>query len=64
MKNLLKRRNFSLIQRVRYSILTVFTIRKTVFQKEWAVTEQLATVCAIETLGMELFADGIQAILW
>jgi len=44
-------------------VLTVFAIRQAVLQKERTVAEELAAVRAVETFGMELFADGVQTIL-
>lgn len=33
-----------------------------VLQEEWTVAEQLATVCAVEAIRMEVFADCIQTV--
>jgi hypothetical protein len=43
--------------------LTIFTVWKTIFQKEWAIAKKLAAICTIETFGVELFANSIQTIL-
>lgn len=34
----------------------------TFLQEEWAIAEQLAAVCASETLRMEVFANGVQTV--
>lgn len=43
--------------------LTSFAIRITILQEERRITEQLATIDAIETFRMEVLSDSLQAIL-
>lgn len=38
------------------------TVRKTVLQKEWAVSKKFATIRAVEALGVEMLANRVQAI--
>lgn len=40
----------------------VFTIGFALLQEEWTVAEQLSAVGAFEAFGMELAADGVQAV--
>lgn len=46
-----------------YGTLTSFAIRITILQEEWRITEQLATIDAIETFRVEVLSDSFQAIL-
>jgi len=45
------------------SLLTILTIRQSIFQEKWVVSKQLTTISTQEAFWMEMLANGIQAIL-
>lgn len=46
------------------NMLTVFTVWKTIFQKEWTVAKEFAAVCTVKAFRVKLSANRIQTILW
>lgn len=44
-------------------LLTIFTVRLAIFQKERRITKQFSTVRAVEAFRMEVLSNCLQAIL-
>lgn len=42
---------------------TCLTVRQSIFQEEWVVSKQLATISTQEAFWMKVLANSIQAIL-
>jgi len=47
----------------RRSLLTILTIRQSIFQEKWVVSKHLTTISTQEAFWMEMLANCIQAIL-
>jgi hypothetical protein len=45
------------------TILTILTIRQSIFQEKWVVSKHLTTISTQEAFWMEMLANCIQAIL-